>query len=134
MQAFSAVQWHVRTANGMAANSNPRGASAKSFSPPSYCSAQAGLDPREATMTKRERTPAINLGNRSGTRGRASLDRAAAGTLFSTGFACWPDTQLIRHTHQFSERFGFHLGHHMGPLSLDGPFTGAELGSRLFVE
>src|SRR5271163_892911 len=132
--SFSAVQWHVRTANGMAANSNPKGASAKSFSPPSCCSARSGLGRRAATMTKRERTPGINLGKRIGY-SRQGLARPSGGTnILSIGFGCLPDMELIRHSDQFSERFGFHLGHHMGPLGLDGPFSSAELRASLFVE
>src|SRR5271154_4016902 len=113
MQAFSAVQWHVRTANGMAANSNPKGASAKSFSLPSCCSARSGLGRRAATMTKRERTPGINLGKRIGY-SRQGLARPSGGTNILS--------------------IGFHLGHHMGPLGLDGPFSSAELRASLFVE
>ena len=47
-QAFSAVQWHVRIANGMAASSNPKGASRKSSLPPRYCSAQPELGRRNS--------------------------------------------------------------------------------------
>jgi len=41
-------------------NSNPRGASVKSFSQPSYCFARPGSGRRVATMTKWERTPATS--------------------------------------------------------------------------
>jgi len=59
---------------------------------------------------------------------------ANKGDVLSRGFVCCADVQLIRHTHQFSERFGLHLEHHPAPLNFDGPFTSAELGARLFVE
>src|SRR5271170_1073450 len=93
-----------------------------------------GMGRRAATMTKREGTPAINLGNGSDTPGWAALDRAAAGTLFSIGFARWPDAQLICHTDQFSQRFGFHLQHHPSPVNFDGFFGSAKIGASLFVE
>ena len=50
------------------------------------------------------------------------------------GFAGRPDTQLIGHADQFSEQFGFHLGHHLGPMNFDCPFSSAEFGARLFIE
>jgi hypothetical protein len=46
----------------------------------------------------------------------------------------WPDVQLVRHSHEFSKRFGVHFDHHAGPVNFDGLFAGAELGARLFVE
>lgn len=52
----------------------------------------------------------------------------------SIGFACRSDVQLIRHSHQFSQRSGFHLEHHTGPVNFDGLLAGTELDARLFVE
>ena len=34
------------------------------------------------------------------------------------GFACWPDLQLVRHSHEFSKRFRVHFDHHAGPLHI----------------
>src|SRR5579862_3200163 len=56
------------------------------------------------------------------------------GVTFSIGFACWPDVQLIRHSNQFGERFGFHLHHHAGPVNFNGLLAGTEVSARLFVE
>jgi hypothetical protein len=45
-----------------------------------------------------------------------------------------PDVQLIRHTHQLSQRFGVHLEHHSSSVNFDRLFTGAKLRRHLFVE
>jgi len=49
-------------------------------------------------------------------------------------FVCWPDMELIRHSHQFSKRFGLHLEHHPSSVNFDGLFGSAEIGASLFVE
>src|SRR5271155_783921 len=64
---------------------------------------------------------------------RRNLPRGEA-TFSSVHFACWPDMQLIRHSHEFSQRFGLHLEHHPSPLNFDCPFGSAEFGACLFVE
>ena len=52
----------------------------------------------------------------------------------SISFACGPDAQLICHTYQFGQRFGFHLRHHPSSVSFYCPFGNAEIGASLFVE
>jgi hypothetical protein len=41
--------------------------------------------------------------------------------------------QLIRHSHEFSQRFGFHLEHYPTAVNFDCLFGSAKLGARLFV-
>ncbi len=48
--------------------------------------------------------------------------------------ACRLDLQVIRDAHQFSQRFGFHLGHYAGSVNFDGLLARTELGTHLFVE
>ena len=52
----------------------------------------------------------------------------------SIGFVCRQYVQLIRHSHKFSERLGFHLGHHAGSVNFNGLFGRAKLETRLLVE
>jgi hypothetical protein len=52
----------------------------------------------------------------------------------SIGFACWLYVQLIRHSYQFGQRFGFHLEHHTSSVNFDGLFSSAKISASLFVE